>query len=108
MNTWQALSVSAGKGWLLPANAQYVIYRTVFTPYKEYQDEGGTLLFKNVAGKAEFWLNGKLIGTKDDVNERDFKLNFPATEKECDLRILLHSSPQTHVGLKGIVMLQAQ
>ena len=106
MNTWQALSVSAGKGWLLPANAQYVIYRTVFTPYKEYQDEGGTLLFKNVAGKAEFWLNGKLIGTKDDVDERDFKLNFPATEKECDLRILLHSSPQTHVGLKGIVILQ--
>ena len=108
MNTWQSVSVSARKGWLLPTDAQYVIYRTVFTPYKEYQTKGGTLLFNNVAGKAEFWLNGKLIGKKEDVNERDFKVTFPATEGECDLRVLLHSSPKTHVGLKGIVMLQTR
>lgn len=108
MNTWQSVSVSARKAWLLPTDAQYVIYRNVFTPYKEYQTKGGTLLFNNVAGKAEFWLNGKLIGKKEDVNERDFKLQFPATEGECDLRVLLHSSPNTHVGLKGIVILQAR
>ena len=92
----------------MPADAQYVIYRNVFTPYKEYQTKGGILLFNNVAGKAEFWLNGKLIGKKEDVNERDFKLTFPATEGECDLRVLLHSSPNTHVGLKGMVTLQAR
>ena len=108
MNTWQSVSVSDRKGWLLPADAQYVIYRNVFTPHKEYQEEGGTLLFKSVAGKAEFWLNGKLIGKKEDVNERDFKLQFPVTKGECDLRVLLHSSPKTHVGLKGLVMLQTR
>lgn len=105
MNTWEA--INAGNAMLLK-NAKYVIWRTEFKLAEEYQKSGGVILFKNLAGKAEVWLNGKLLGKKETVNERDFKVVFPATETECELRVLLNSTLNTHVGLKGIVTIQSK
>lgn len=107
MNSWQPVTVSTGRGLLLE-NANYIIFRTEFTPYLEYQKEGGAILFKNLAGKAEVWLNGQLLGAKDVLDERDFKVELPAVKDKCDLRVLLHGPVNTHVGLKGSVMLQAK
>lgn len=105
MNTWEA--INAGNAMLLK-NAKYVIWRTEFKLAEEYQKSGGVILFKNLAGKAEVWLNGKLLGKKETVNERDFKVVFPATETECELRVLLNSTLNTHVGLKGMVTIQSK
>lgn len=105
MNSWQAVAASSA---MLLEDANYVICRTEFALRKEYQKTGGVILLKNLAGKAEVWLNGKLIGTKDVVNEQDFKVEFPATEEKCELRVLLNSLPNTHVGLKGSVMVQGK
>lgn len=105
MNTWEA--INAGNAMLLK-NAKYVIWRTEFKLAEEYQKSGGVILFKNLAGKAEVWLNGKLLGKKGTVNERDFKVVFPATETECELRVLLNSTLNTHVGLKGMVTIQSK
>lgn len=105
MNTWEA--INTGNAMLL-RNASYVIGRTEFNLQKEYQEEGGIILFKNLAGKAEIWLNGKLLGIKDVVREQDFKVEFPSMEERCELRVLLNSSPNTHVGLKGSVLVQSK
>lgn len=105
MNTWEV--INAGNAMLLK-NAKYVIWRTEFKLAEEYQKSGGVILFKNLAGKAEVWLNGKLLGKKETVNERDFKVVFPATETECELRVLLNSTLNTHVGLKGMVTIQSK
>lgn len=105
MNTWEA--INTGNAMLL-RNASYVIGRTEFNLLKEYQEEGGIILFKNLAGKAEIWLNGKLLGIKDVVREQDFKVEFPSMEERCELRVLLNSSPNTHVGLKGSVLVQSK
>lgn len=105
MNTWQA--VTTGNAMILE-NANYVIWRTEFTLQQEYQKTGGAILLKNVAGKAEVWLNGQLAGIKNTVDEQDFKIEFPAMMEKCDLRVLLHSSANTHVGLKGSVTVQSK
>lgn len=105
MNTWEAISV--GNAMLLK-DAKYVIGRTKFKLAEEYQKSGGVILFNNLAGKAEVWLNGKLLGKKETVNEQDFKVAFPATETECELRVLLNSTVNTHVGLKGTVTIQSK
>lgn len=105
MNSWQTIAVSSA---MILEDANYVILRTDFALHQVYQENGGIILLKNVAGKAEVWLNGQLIGTKDTVNEQDFKVEFPATEEKCELRVLLNSSPNTHVGLKGSVMVQGK
>ena len=105
MNTWEA--INAGNALLLK-NAKYVIWRNAFKLAEPYQKAGGIVLFKKVAGKAEVWLNRKLLGKKNTVNERDFKVEFPPMQEDCELRVLLHSSANTHVGLKGMVTIQSK
>ncbi len=105
MNSWQ--QITAGSALFLK-DANYVIWRSEFTLYQEYQEKGGAILFKNMAGKAEIWLNGQLLGTKATMDEQNFKVEFPATKDKCDLRVLLNGSVNTHVGLKGSVMVQTK
>lgn len=105
MNTWEA--ISAGNAMFLK-DASYAIWRTEFDLLREYQEAGGIILFKNLAGRAEVWLNGKLLGKKDTVNEQDFKVVFPATRTKCELRVLLNSAINTYVGLKGTVTIQSK
>ena len=93
---------------MLLDNANYIIFRTEFVPYRHLQREGGIIFLKNIVGKAEVWLNGQLIGTKDVVNEQDLKVEFLPTEDKCDLRILLNGSANMRVGLKGGVSIQAK
>lgn len=105
MNTWEPMN--AGNAVFLK-DASYVVWRTECDLLEEYKKAGGIILFKKVAGKAEVWLNGKLLGRKDSVNEQDLKVEFPATSTKCELRVLLNSSPNTHVGLKGSVTVQGK
>ncbi len=105
MNTWEP--VAPGVAQFLK-DASYVMWRTELKLSREYEENGGVLLFKNVAGKAEIWLDGRLIAQKDDVNERDFKVEFSQVEGPCELRVLLSSSPNTHVGLKGTIKVQSR
>ena len=105
MNTWEP--IVPGTAQFLK-DASYVMWRTELNLSSEYRKEGGVILFKNMAGKAEIWLDGKLIAQKNDVNERDFKVEFAPTESPCELRVLLNSSPNTHVGLKGTVKVQSK
>lgn len=92
MNSWQPITIGRGRGIKLD-KARYVMVRTTFTPYAEYCEGGGVLVFKKLARKAEIWLNGKLLGKKDELQEKDFKVDFPSTEGTCDLRVLLQAAP---------------
>ena len=105
MNTWEAIDTGSA---MLLKDACHVVWRTAFELSKEYQESGGIILFKNLAGKAEVWLNGRLLGSKDTVNEQDFKVEFPAMGEKCELRVLLSSAVNTHVGLKGAVTIQGK
>ena len=107
MNSWQPVTISTDKTILLE-NANYIIFRTEFVPYRHLQKEGGIIFLKNVVGKAEVWLNGQLVGTKDVVNEQDLKVEFLPTENKCELRVLLNGSVNKRVGLKGGVTVQAK
>lgn len=105
MNSWQPVAITTGKSIVLE-NANYIIFRTEFTPYQKLQENGGIIYLKNVVGKAEVWLNGQLIGTKATVNDQDLKVEFLPTKNKCDLRILFSGSVNTRVGLKGSVRIQ--
>lgn len=107
MNSWQPVTISTDKTILLE-NANYIIFRTEFVPYRHLQKEGGIIFLKNVVGKAEVWLNGQLVGTKDVVNGQDLKVEFLPTEDKCELRVLLNGSVNKRVGLKGGVTVQAK
>lgn len=100
MNSW--IQFSLGEQQKLE-NANFVIVRTTFKAYKSHQKEGGRIEFKRVSGKAEVWLNGKLLGSKTDEKEANFTVSFPAISEQCDIRVLLEGTSGTNIGMKGSV-----
>ena len=105
MNSWQP--VSSGNLIKLE-NANFVILRATFNPYQAHREEGGSILFKQLTGKAEIWLNGQLIGSKTTDNAEDFTVEFPAVKDKCDLRVLLNGSTGDAVGVKGNVTIRTK
>ena len=105
MNSWQPVS----DGDLIKLeNANFVILRATFNPFQAHREEGGSILFKQLAGKAEIWLNGQLIGSKTTDKEEDFTVEFPAVKERGDLRVLLNSTVGEPVGLKGNVTVRTK
>jgi beta-galactosidase len=47
------------------ADAPWSMYRTVFTPRRRVGIEGGVVAFAQVVGRAEVWMDGKLLARKD-------------------------------------------
>ncbi len=105
MNSWQTVTVG---GTMKLENANYVVLRTEFFPHWECQKNGGEIFLRNVTGKAEVWLNGHLIGTKNILEEEDLRVEFTAVKEICDLRVLLSAPANTHVGLKGSATVQSK
>lgn len=105
MNSWQPVS----SGDLIKLeNAKFVILRATFNPYQAHREEGGSILFKQLTGKAEIWLNGQLIGSKTTDEEEDFTVEFSSVKDRCDLRVLLNGATGEAVGLKGNVTVRTK
>ncbi len=61
MNSWDNIH----PGLLTPFHdGRFAIYRANFTPRAATQKTGGQLLLRDVAGKAQVWIDGKLDGEK--------------------------------------------
>ena len=105
MNSWQPIS---GGDLIKLENANFVILRATFNPYQAHRQEGGSILFKQLTGKAEIWLNGQRIGSKTTDKEEDFIIEFPAIKDRCDLRVLLNGTANESVGLKGNVTVRTK
>src|SRR5947209_9773251 len=65
MNSW--MPVKPGQLQEM-TGGRYIVYRTTFKPYDEQQRKGGQLMFQKITGKAEVWMDSKLIGTKSDIS----------------------------------------
>jgi len=46
-------------------DAPWSMYRTVFTPRRRVGLEGGVIAFAQVVGRAEVWMDGKLLARKE-------------------------------------------
>lgn len=97
-NTWE--SVSNGVLTKLPTDG-YFILRTNFRAYKSQQNKGGSIYFKNVTGKAEVWLNGKLIAKKETVETADIEAKFDGVREYCELRVLMQGAANAEIGIGG-------
>jgi len=96
MNSWAPV---AGNELIKMTNAGFVVMRATFKAQKSQQTEGGKIQFRKVSGKAEVWLNGKLIGSKTDEKPGDLNLTFSAVPENCELRILFEGTSASSIGL---------
>ena len=84
----------------------FMIFRTMF---KSSPVPKGTaadrLILKRITGKAEVWLDNKLIATKTDPAARDIKVDMAAGAGEHKLSVLIEGEKNKRAGLGGVVTL---
>lgn len=101
MNSWQP---SSGEINISMNKADYVILRTSFEPKSAHQKHGGKVVLRQVTGKAEVWLDGTCIGTKESEKTADFTVTFSEAGTNCELRILLCREKEKNVGMAGCML----
>jgi beta-galactosidase len=76
-------------------------------PRAATQKSGGRLLLRDVAGKAQVWIDGKLAGEKADAGKQDMTLTFPPGNGERIVSVLIEAEAAgSPAGLGGIVTVE--
>ena len=103
MNTWG----NAQPGRLTPFNeGRFAIYRAQFTPRSGVRRSGGKMVLRNVVGKAQVWIDGKLAAEKADP-ARQTLTGRRAGEGERSVNVLIEiAAPGTPAGLGGTVTVE--
>ena len=104
MNTWSSVQ----PGVLQPFTAgSGAVFRIQFVPYSAIRQEGGLVVFEGLAGRAEFWLDGERVGTKDTFESAPFSIELPPGEGERMLNVLVESRKSGEpAGLGGVVTVE--
>ena len=100
MNTWASIRTGELRNF---KNGTYAIYRATFRPYQVIRKNGGFIVMKGVVGKAEIWLDGKLIKNKTSFEKQDLKISIPASEGERQISVLIEGEQGKSGGLDGKV-----
>ncbi|WP_342250510.1 beta-galactosidase GalA [Sphingomonas sp. OTU376] len=79
------------------------VYRTRFTPWKRVAGEGGTIAFENIGGKAELWVDGKLLATKAGSAPGPLNATLPAGQGARIVALLVEGAANAPSGLLGAV-----
>ena len=81
----------------------FLIYRIPFKPYAAQQKAGGVIIFEKLIGKAEIWLDNKLLAKKTMIATGNLTVNFPPISSETTLNVLIEDTSGSKAGLGGIV-----
>jgi beta-galactosidase len=88
MNTWAA--VTPGDLKKIPAG-QWVLYRVIFTPWKNFAEKGGDIRFGKLLGRAEIWLDGVKVAEKTTPASAPVSVVLPAKSGRRELTVLVQS-----------------
>lgn len=80
------------------------LFRSNFTLDKKLASGKARLFFSRISGKAEVWLNGKLLGAKTSVGTGDLSVDLPAVEGQAQVTVLAEGGPGKKPGLKGMLL----
>jgi len=104
-NRWESVHPS---GWLPPfRKGLFAIYRASFTPRKQMQREGYRLILPDVTGKAQVYVDGKMVSEKKESDKQSLTIPMPPGEGERDISILIEAtSVGASAGLGATVTLE--
>ena len=106
MNTW---------GWGQPpmfrtpeenTGANYRLYRTYFTPRKTLADGTGSIHFYGIVGKAEVWLDGKLLTKKDEFALTELNIPLPSGTNKRQVNVIIQGEGNKKAGVFGDVVIE--
>jgi beta-galactosidase len=100
MNTYGTLSV--GKPQAL-VGGHFALLRATFTAHADVARKGGRMIFKDFAGKAEVFIDGKPVGLKTDPATATFEVPVAPGDEEHHVVVIVESPLDQPVGLGGMV-----
>lgn len=103
MNSWEPGKVGQLQKLF---GGKYFIYRTKFTSLAHPVSTNSQLIVKNITGKAEIYLDSKLIAKKVDMPEGDLVVTIPPASGERILNILIETDGEKDAGIGGLVKLR--
>ncbi len=105
MSTW---SDAHPGSWMIPfRDGQFAVYRTQFTPRAIVQASGGQIRLRDVGGKAQVWIDGKLASEKTSAERADMTVVCPAATGQRTVNVLIEAAaPDVPAGLGGIVTVE--
>lgn len=95
-NTWS--EIRAGKLSRLK-DGRFALLRTTLHPTAEMQKRGGAIVFERLNGKAQVYLNGKLIAEKKSSGGEELKIDLPPQPGDGNITVLLETEKGEAVGL---------
>ena len=105
MNSWENAHPGA---WLPPfRHGRYAVYRARFTPRAGAQRDGGTLILHDVIGKAQVWIDGKIIGERSTSEGADMLVKLAPGVGERQVSVLIEAPVADQpAGLGGLVTVE--
>ena len=103
MNTWTP--VRPGRQLPRFADGKFAVYRATFRPRTPTVKAGGKLTLRNVTGRAEVYLNGKLAAEKKDAARANVDVPLPPGLAEATVSVLIEADAD-RAGLGGPVVVE--
>jgi len=79
-------------------------YRITFTPRAAIQKNGGQILFKEITGSAEVWVDGQLAGEKTTTALTELRVKLTPATTSRTVTVLVNSGGAAKAGLSGAVI----
>jgi beta-galactosidase len=81
-------------------------YRMQFQPPARVRERGGVLVFTELVGNAEIWLDGKKVAEKRDSAPAPLEVQMPAAQAERTLVVLVEAEAGRASGLGKLVVVR--
>ena len=87
-------------------DAPWSMYRTVFTPRRRVGEEGGAVVFAEVVGTAEVWMDGKLLARKESPGPAPLVAPFGPGAGPRTLSLIVRAEADASSGMGRTVSVQ--
>ena len=88
------------------ADGRFALFHTRFEPRAAIRKDGGQLVFTDLVGKAQIWIDGKLVGEKSTPARQTLRVELPAGEDKYSVDVVIESAPGSHAGFGGAVIVE--
>jgi beta-galactosidase len=88
------------------SDGRYAVYRTQFTPRASVRNEGGELVLRDLVGKAQIWVDGKLAGVKTELVRQTLTVPLSPGSHDRAVNVVIEASPGSRAGLGGPVTVE--
>jgi beta-galactosidase len=91
MNSWDRVDPAAGPQDAWKHTSGYAIYRAGVKPAKVFRAGGGRVVFHEIAGQAEVFIDGKSVGRKHESSPSPLTVLFPAGIEQLSVSLVIHA-----------------